>query len=212
MDDLLSFVRNIFPTCKVLLLYYSGSRGYGFNDDTSDIDITAVLDGFKGNMHVQLGEIDIFAFSKEDYIKRQFFDETIIDYYKSAADDILVCKDKVIYLDNDFEQDYQNLKQFDHKKFLINQLDALLNYTKMRFGIKKNFKSHYHIFRMRGMVDHYDKTDKYELVVEAPWFTKMMDFKHNWENEKSKPYIKEIKEQVDYLENYRNELIKCGLG
>jgi hypothetical protein len=212
MDDLLCFVSNLFPSSKVLLLYYSGSKGYGFDDKNSDTDLTAVLDNFKGNMHVQLGKIDIFVFSKEDYLKRQSFVETIIDYYKSAADDILVGDDKLIYLDEDFKLDYMNLKEFDIKSFLINQISALLSYTRMRFAIKKTLKSHYHVFRMRSMIEHFKKTGKFELVVEEPWLGKMMDYKLNWDSSIGKQYIEEIKEQVDYLENYRNELIECGLG
>jgi hypothetical protein len=62
------------------------------------------------------------------------------------------------------------------------------------------------------MVEHYEKTGKYELVVEEPWFTKMMDFKSNWDNEIAQNYVEEIKDQLDYLENYRNEMIERGLG
>jgi hypothetical protein len=62
------------------------------------------------------------------------------------------------------------------------------------------------------MVDHYEKTGRYELVVEEPWFTKMMDFKNNWDNEIAQNYVEEIKSQLDYLENYRNEMIQSGLG
>jgi hypothetical protein len=62
------------------------------------------------------------------------------------------------------------------------------------------------------MVDHYENTGKYELVVEEPWFTKMMDFKNNWDNEIAQNYVEEIKDQLDYLENYRNEMIERGLG
>jgi len=163
-------------------------------------------------MHVQLGEIDIFVFSREDYLKRQSFDETIIDYYKSAADDILVAEDKVIYLSKDFELDYMNLKHFDIKSFLINQLCALLSYTRMRFAIKKTLKSHYHVFRMRGIIEHFKKTGKFELIVEEPWYQMMINYKLNWNSDRAKEYIEEIKEQIDYLENYRNELIECGLG
>jgi type II restriction/modification system DNA methylase subunit YeeA len=62
------------------------------------------------------------------------------------------------------------------------------------------------------MVEHYEKTGKYELVVEEPWFTKMMNFKNNWDNEIAQNYVEEIKDQLDYLENYRNEMIERGLG
>ena len=212
LDSNLNLVSNIFSGCEVLLLYYSGSKGYGFDDENSDTDLTVVLDGFNGNMHLQLGKIDIFAFSKEDYIKRQSFDKTIIDYYKSAADDILVPEDKVIYLDNKFFKQYEKMKNFEVKPFIVNQLSALINYTKMRMDINMKFKSHYHLFRMRGMIDHYEKTGKYDLIVEESWFSKMMDFKNNWDNETAQNYVEEIKEQLDYLENYRNEMIQNGLG
>ena len=212
LDSNLNLVSNIFSGCEVLLLYYSGSKGYGFDDENSDTDLTVVLDGFNGNMHLQLGKIDIFAFSKEDYIKRQNFDKTIIDYYKSAADDILVPEDKVIYLDNKFIKQYEKMKNFKVKPFIVNQLSALINYTKMRMDINMKFKSHYHLFRMRGMIEHYEKTGKYNLIVEESWFSKMMDFKNNWDNEIAQNYVEEIKEQLDYLENYRNEMIQNGLG
>lgn len=212
LDSNLNLVSNIFSGCEVLLLYYSGSKGYGYDDEKSDTDLTVVLDGFNGNMHLQLGKIDIFAFSKEDYIKRQNFDETIIDYYKSAVDDIFVPEDKVIYLDNSFIEQYEKLKKIEVKPFIVNQLSALINYTKMRMDINMKFKSHYHLFRIRGMIEHYEKTGKYELFVEEPWYTKMMYFKSNWDNESAQKYVEEIKEQLDYLENYRNEMIKNGLG
>jgi len=62
------------------------------------------------------------------------------------------------------------------------------------------------------MLDHYEKTGKYELVVEEPWYSKMMEFKKNWNNEIAENYLEEIKEQLVYLENYRNEMMKSGLG
>ena len=138
-------VKNIFPDTEVLLMYYSGSKGYGHDDEQSDIDITVVLDGFSGNMHLQLGKIDIFAFSKDSYVKRQNFDKEIMDYYKSAVDDILVPIDKVLFLNPNFDLTYQELKNFDVNWFIANQLTALINYTNMRMKIGKVLKSHYHL-------------------------------------------------------------------
>jgi type II restriction/modification system DNA methylase subunit YeeA len=40
----------------------------------------------------------------------------------------------------------------------------------------------------------------------------MIDFKSNWDNEIAQNYVEEIKDQLDYLENYRNEMIERGLG
>ena len=116
-------------------MYYSGSKGYGYEEEDSDIDITVVLDDFKGSLHLQLGKIDIFAFSRDMYIKRQNFDDTVIDYYKSAADDIFILEDKILYLDEEFETAYENLKQINVKWFIANQIQALINHTKMRMGM-----------------------------------------------------------------------------
>jgi len=33
-------------------MYYSGSRGYGYEEECSDIDVTVVLDDFNGSLHL----------------------------------------------------------------------------------------------------------------------------------------------------------------
>jgi len=212
MNSNINLVKSIFPNTEILFMYYSGSKGYGFEDENSDIDITVVLDGFKGSLHLQLGSIDYFAFSKDEYIKRQNFDETVIDYYKSATDDILVPEDKIIYLDTSFEVIYENLKNFEVKSFIYNQLTALLNYTKLRFERDKSYKSHYHVFRYRGLVEHYEQTGIFDLTIDEPWKTEMLRFKTNWNNEIGKSYENVIREQIEYLEQYRDKVINNGMG
>jgi hypothetical protein len=194
------------------LLYYSGSKGYGFDDEKSDVDVTAVLDNFQGTLHLQLGKIDIFTFSKEEYIKRQNFDESVIDYYKSAADDVFILEDKVIYLDTSFEETYESFKNIDVKSFIVNQLTSLLNYTKMRLEMDNTFKSHYHVFRYRGIIEYFEKTGVFVLVTDEPWFSEMLRYKRNWNNDIGKSYEVKIKEQIEYLERYRDRMIQDGLG
>jgi len=193
-------------------MYYSGSKGYGYDEEDSDIDITVVLDDFNGSLHLQLGKIDIFAFSREMYIKRQNFDETVIDYYKSATDDILVLEDKILYLDEEFEAIYEELKQINVKWFIVNQINALVNHTKMRMGISMELKSHYHLFRYRGLLNHYERTGVFELVIDEPYRTEMLRFKNNFDNEVGKAFEAKLLETLEYLEHYRDELIINGLG
>jgi predicted nucleotidyltransferase len=58
MNDIVKMVEGIFPGTTILLVYYSGSIAYGLNNEFSDKDITVVLDNFKGNMQLDLGEYD----------------------------------------------------------------------------------------------------------------------------------------------------------
>jgi hypothetical protein len=192
-------------------MYYSGSRGYGYDEEDSDIDVTVVLENFKGSLHLQLGKLDIFAFSKDMYIKRQNFDETVIDYYKSATDDILVPEDKILYLSPEFEETYEQLKSFNVKRFIVNQITALLNHTKIRMNISMELKSHYHLLRYRGILEHYDRTGVFELVIDEPWRSEMLQYKKNWDNEIGKSYENKLVETFEYLEQYRDRMIINGL-
>lgn len=212
MSDLYNMIEGVFPNTEILLIYYGGSIAYGLDSDASDKDVTVVLDGFKGNLHLTLGEYDLFVFARDRFIQRQQFDESIIAYHRAAADNIMSIDRTLIYINPTFQETLDQLLIYDDKEFMLNHIAAELEYGRMRFDVNTNFKSNYHVFRIRGMVDHYEKTGKYELVVEEPWFTKMMDFKNNWDNEIAQNYVKEIKEQLDYLENYRNEMIQSGLG
>ena len=212
MSDLYNIIEGVFPNTEILLIYYGGSIAYGIDSDLSDKDVTVVLDGFRGNLHLTIGEYDLFVFAKDRFIQRQQFDTSIIAYHRAAADNIMSIDRTLIYINPSFQETLDQLLIYDDKEFMLNHIAAELEYGRMRFDVSTNFKSHYHVFRIRGMVDHYEKTRKYELVVEEPWFTKMMDFKNNWDNEIAQNYVEEIKEQLDYLENYRNEMIQNGLG
>ncbi|MBU1143442.1 MAG: hypothetical protein KKH92_07335 [Firmicutes bacterium] len=212
MSDLYKMIEGVFPNTEILLIYYGGSIAYGLDSELSDIDITVVLEGFRGNLHLTLGEYDLFVFAKDRFIQRQTFDESIIAYHRAAADNVMSIDRTLIYINPSFQETLDQLLIYDDKEFMINHIAAELEYGRMRFEVNTNFKSHYHVFRIRGMVDHYEKTGRYELVVEEPWFTKMMDFKNNWDNEIAQNYVEEIKSQLDYLENYRNEMIQSGLG
>lgn len=212
MSDLYKIIEGVFPNTEILLIYYGGSIAYGLDNDSSDKDVTVVLDGFRGNLHLTLGEYDLFVFAKDRFIQRQKFDESIIAYHRAAADNVMSIEKTLIYINPTFQETLDDLLVYDDKEFMLNHIVAELEYGRMRFDVNTNFKSHYHVFRIRGMVEHYEKTGRYELVVEEPWYSKMMDFKNNWDSEIAEDYVEEIKDQLDYLENYRNEMIQNGLG
>ncbi len=211
MIKLINIIKGVFPNTVILLLYYGGSIAYGLNSKNSDTDVTVVLDEFLGNMYLNVGGYDLFIFSKESFIQRQRFDNSISAYYRSAADNIMSIDRTLIYINPMFMETLDELLIYDDKEFMLNHIEAELEYGKMRYEANKNLKSHYHVFRIRGMLEHYKNTGKYELIVEEPWYTKMIIYKQNWNNQIGKKYIREIKDQLKYLEDYLLEMKQNGL-
>ena len=81
------------------------------------------------------------------------------------------------------------------------------------FEVNQTSKTHYHLFRLRGMLDHYDQTGVFDLTVDEPWYnTLMLDYKLNYKSEHAKTYIEKIQNQLQYLERYRNEMTHNELG
>jgi hypothetical protein len=65
---------------------------------------------------------------------------------------------------------------------------------------------------MRGMVDNFDKTGHYNLTVPEPWYSKMMDYKLNWDNEIGQSYLTELEAELQYLIEYRDRMMNDELG
>lgn len=212
MDKIYNMVKEVFPNTEILLIYYGGSKAYGLDNQSSDIDVTVVLEGFKGILHLFIGKYDLFVFSKEDFIKRQQFDDSIIAYHRQAADNVLGIRLNEYYLNPLFSNELNTLLSSIDKTFICHFIDAVLIYARSKFEINQTSKTHYHLFRLRGMLDHYDQTGVFDLTVDEPWYTLMIDYKSNYKSEHAKKYIEEIQNQLYYLEHYRNEMIQNGLG
>ncbi len=201
MNDLFEIVKGILPNSEILLIYYSGSKAYGLDSEDSDLDVTVVLDNFNGILQLNTGLYDLFVYSKENYIKRQNFDKSIISYYKQAADDVLLAKDNLVYINPSFESEFDKLLAFDDKELIVNHVTAVLDFCRIRYSIKPDCKSLYHLFRVRGMVEHYQETGKYEYNISNEWKNKMINYKINQEH----------KDEINGMLNYLSELISNGL-
>jgi hypothetical protein len=205
-------VKAVFPNTEILLIYYGGSKAYGLDHASSDIDVTVVLEGFNGILHLFIGKYDLFVFSKEDFIKRQQFDDSIIAYHKQAADNVLAIKRNEYYLNPVFSGELDTLIHSIDRAFVCHFIDSVLIYARSKFEINPTSKTHYHLFRLRGMLDHYELTGVFDLTVDEPWYKMMIDYKSNYKTEYAKKYIEEIRNQLIYLEDYRKEMINNGLG
>lgn len=212
MNEIYKMIKEVFPNTEILLIYYGGSKAYGLDDNNSDIDLTVVLDGFKGILHLFIGKYDLFVFSKEDFIKRQQFDDSIIAYHRQAADNIMGIDLNEFYLNPKFSDELEVLLQSIDRHFIYHFIDAVLIYARSKFEINPTSKTHYHLFRLRGMLEHYDQTGIFNLSVDEPWYSLMLNYKANYKSANAAKYMDEIQNQMDCLEDYRNEMLKHGLG
>jgi len=136
MNSILTKIRGIFPYHKILLAYYSGSIAYGINDEHSDTDVTVVLEDFRDNIHLNLGQVDLFIFSKERFLARHSFDETITAYHRSSTDTFLSLEKTLIHIDSDFKETVDKLLNINHRMFLLKSLEAELEYGKEKPDMK----------------------------------------------------------------------------
>jgi hypothetical protein len=186
-----------------MFLYYSGSIAYGIDGDDSDYDVTIVLDGFKGQIQVNYSNIDFMIYGSDCYMNRyqKTNDEPLYSVVK--MDDIITLEKNLIYKNPSYETEYKALRSIHFEDLLKPYLKAFLAFQKVK---RVNYlipdKSMYHLLRLRGLLDHYDKYRQFEFIIEEPWFTKMLNYKKNWYNEIGRSYLPLIKEQVHYIENY----------
>lgn len=211
-ESILEIVQGIFPNTTVMFIYYCGSLAFGLNDENSDDDVTVVLDGFKGNVHLSLGTLDVFAYGKDIYLKKQNLDPTVPLYDRAYIDEVLSEKDNLIYLDEKYRDEYEAYKNIDLTSRLGLFLESFVEHYKMRIDYPEPQKSHYHIFRVRGILDHVDESGKYRHVVHEPWYTRMIDYKKNWNTSKGIEYMPLLREALTYIENYKDRVISNELG
>lgn len=108
----------------------------------------------------------------------------------------------LIYLNPKYIDAYNN---YNNQTFNLNRyLDAFIKFQSVR---RLNYdvadKSMYHILRVRGLIDHYIKYGKYEMIVEEPWCSSMLVFKENYD--KGITYIPLIKEALNYISNFKKK-------
>ena len=210
--SILEIVQGIFPGTTVMFIYYCGSIAFGLDDENSDEDVTVVLDGFQGNVHLSLGSLDIFAYGRDIYLKKQNLDPSVPLYDRAYIDEVLSQKDNLIYLDESYRAEYEAYKNVDLTSRLGLFLSSFVEHYQMRIEYPEPQKSHYHILRVRGILDHVDMVGKYELVVEEPWRSWMIEYKKNWNTDLGKRYMPLIREQLKYIESYKEKVRDIELG
>ena len=206
-SEITKLVENLFPDQEIMWIYFGGSIAYGTKEDKSDTDIIAVLNGLKGVIHADIGNLDIFAYGYDDFQRRNHQDKTIALYYRVNSDDIITANDYLIYLNPSFEALYQEFISEKFEEILPQFLDGFIEYFDLLVNSDKVLlKRLYHIIRIRGLLDNYKETGKYVQKLPASWLKKVKAFKSGWEADTEGKLLDQVKSYLEEIREIRKEL------
>ena len=211
-NQIFETVQGVFPNHIVMFIYHCGSFAYGLNYRNSDSDVTAVIDGFNGNVHLTIDSLDIFAYGKDVYQKKQNLDQTVPLYDRVYIDEVLSQNDTLVYLNEQYRNEYEAYKRIDMNSILKPFLSNFIEHYERRLELVEPQKSHYHIFRIRGILENLDLTGKYELHLSEPWLSHMKNYKNSWNTQIGIEYLPLLKETLNYIKDYKDKVIDDGLG
>lgn len=211
-DNILERIKTTFPNTVVMFAYYCGSIAYGLEDDESDIDVTVVLDHFQGNVHLSLGTLDLFAYGRDIFLLKQQLHSSVPLYDRAYIDEILSSRENLIYLDERYQKEYEAYRTIDLERNIVRYLEGFIEHYHMRLAYPDPQKSHYHIFRLRGILERMEVTNRYELSVPEPWKTMMLDYKRNWNQERAKAYLPLLRETLGFIEQFKEKRNTDELG
>lgn len=165
---------------KVLALYACGSSIHGFDDSTSDADYTAILDDFEGISLYHDDGKDYFIFGYETFKRAvQFNDENIPHSYLMWLDNIVLAEDHLVYIDEEFADEFSELIKIDWDKYFKKWLAINLDYFTAVFSLSFNLKPLYNLYRIRSLVKHYKETGVFEYFLSDEDRALIIDHKIN---------------------------------
>lgn len=206
-EELTNILENMFAGHELMFVYYCGSISYHTSLRNSDIDITAVFFDLKGIIHTSINGVDIFAYGIDDFVKRQNFDDSLPLYNRIHADDILGAKDNLVYLSLNHEAIFNELADIHFEDKIKDYLDVSIEYYDQLLNNDNVLvKRSYHIFRIKAILVNYLETGKYELTLSEDWIEKIKDLKRNWNRDKQDRYLVELKTDLEWIKQKRNEV------
>lgn len=206
-EKIYRIVKGFVKNHTIMFMYHCGARSYGTVDEASDIDVSVIMADINGSMHMQIGGLDVFIYGVDTYLEKQSLKDNIPIYYKMHIDDAINIDKNLIFLDDRFINEYNAYKDIKLEENLKSFLSSFVKYYTVReVDHPGPAKTLYHIFRIRGLLDHFDKVDKYEMIIEEPWKSKLFTYKKNWNNDIGLSMMEEVKEQLEYIKNYTERL------
>lgn len=198
---------------KVLCIFYGGSHAYGLASEKSDKDVMVIIDDNKPLRHyiyfndLTKERIECFIVGRSYFKKVHSFDDDTNDFVVAHADNILGLKfhNTLIYIDESYKNEFNQIVCEDWSLKLAKFLHRFVSFYKLTIQYDAtNYKKHYHVYRIRAMLDNLDLTGSFDLTYVEPYKTIMTVFKDHYRFIPSKH--KEINEILDYIKDYANRL------
>lgn len=202
-------VSNTLSTYEIMFMYFGGSLAYDcFEDGRSDIDINVFVDGFNGYIHTSCGNFDLFIYGKNCMMKRQHVADEMTNYNKIFIDDMCQIDNLLIYLNEKYKKEYEEFVHYDITRSLKKYLNAVYKYFMFLYvDNEEPLKRFYHVIRIRGQLENYKATRKYNDNLPALYKNEMITFKRNYDTEKGKEiYKNKIGTYLDYINEIMEEL------
>ena len=207
-SKLTEIVVNMFAMNEVMFIYYCGSDNYKTKQKKSDTDLTVVLNNFNGIIHASIEGVDIFAYGNENFLQRQSMNDTLPLYNLIHSDDVINMADNLIYLNPSYQTEYNSIKALKFEDVLPQYLDAVIEYFNQLVNVEKVIvKRSYHIIRIRGILEKYLETGKYDVNLNEVWLNKVFEHKKNWDKElNTADHLAQLKTYLDEIITIREGL------
>src|SRR5690625_1654495 len=199
-------LKGLFVHNDLMFAYFCGLRAYGTDSKESDIDVVAVFSDLGGITHAILSGIDIFAYGLDSFIGRQSMSDELPLYNLIHADDFLKAKDNLIYLNQEYKDEFDKLAAIEFEKVLQEFLDAFINYYDLIINKQQvKVKRSYHIYRVHWIIDNFKKTKKYDVNIPKQITDMIFNYKSNWET-MDQSVVTEFSNLLEEIKEFRNEL------
>jgi hypothetical protein len=207
-SKLTEIVVNMFAMNEVMFIYYCGSDNYKTKQKKSDTDLTVVLNNFNGIIHASIEGVDIFAYGYENFLQRQSMNDTLPLYNLIHSDDVINMADNLIYLNPSYQTEYNSITALKFEDVLPQYLDAVIEYFNQLVNVEKVIvKRSYHIIRIRGILEKYLETGKYDVNLNEVWLNKVFEHKKNWDKElNTADHLAQLKTYLDEIITIREGL------
>jgi hypothetical protein len=205
-ERITEIVKNMFPGNELMFIYYCGSISFKTSQRNSDIDVTAVFKDLQGIVHASVVGMDIFAYGLDSFLARQSINDELPLYNLIHADDIINATDNIIFVDPLYEEDLTQFISFDFTQTLPQFLDAFITYyDQLTNQDKAVVKRSYHILRIRGILDNYLLTGKYDIELSDTWIEKIKIHKRQWNKVLNNlDYLAEVQGYIEEIKAIRH--------
>jgi hypothetical protein len=207
-NSIISTLKKYYPEDDLIFSYWAGSFLYNCSNINSDLDVVAVFANRKSLKKTRKHGIDFYIFGAE-ILKDNYLHKKHPFINKCHYDAVLYLKDqkKIIYRDPIYQNEILNYLSIDFNSFLIPYLRSVVSYHKYLLNhYHPPIKYHYHLIRVRGLLDQYDKTGNLGHIIDGKYQKEIINYRNACKNGNSMQFVHQLKSYLSYIQIF---LGKC---